>query len=92
MTMIGNVPEALGWVLRQGPRQFPVLLQILVVVRREQRRIPRDVGVLPREVQPRLDFGLAEQTVRRLMAALWRVGLLERIGGEGCRRGYRLAV
>lgn len=87
-----EIRDALDWIFQQPLRQIPVLLKILQVVRRQQRGIPRDLGLLPREVQPWLEWDLAEQTVRRFMAMLWRAGLLERIGGEGARRGYRVAA
>lgn len=90
--MTHTIRDALDWIFKQPLLQIPVLLQILEVVRREQRRTQAGRGVLPWEVQPWLVRYVPEQTIRRLMALMWRVGLLDRIGGAGARRGYRLAV
>jgi DeoR/GlpR family transcriptional regulator of sugar metabolism len=72
------------WTLQVGYRQTI----ILEIVRQRQRNAKE--GVLPVTVQAWLDEYRAEQTLRRDMAALWRAGLLERIGGERCRKGYRV--
>lgn len=90
--MSKDIREALDWIFRQPLRQIPLLLQILEIVRREQRRTQAGRGVLPWEVQPWLERYWAEQTIRRIMAMLWRAGLLIRIGGSGSRRGYRVAA
>lgn len=62
--------------------------EIVGIVRRAQRDLGR--GVLPRDVVARLPYSRAEGTVRRDMAAMWRMGLLARVGGDGARRGYRV--
>lgn len=67
-------------------------LKILKIVQERQRGLPPNVGVLPRTVQVFLDEYRAEQTLREDMVELWRDGFLERIGGTGARRGYRVAV
>lgn len=64
--------------------------QILQIVRERQRNVPAERGVLPRTVQCFLDEYRAEQTLRRDMATLWRMGKLERVGEAGSRRGYRV--
>lgn len=63
---------------------------IIQVVARTQRDVQR--GVLPWMVQARLDVPLHEVNVRRRMRDLWRDGKLERVGGAGCRRGYKVAA
>ena len=73
-------------------REIVHSLQIIEIVRLRQRNMPPGRGVLPVTVQCFLDQYRAEQTLRRDMSALARVGLLERIGGEGSRRGYRVAA
>lgn len=62
------------------------------------RRLERDLhvrgsdrGVFPWQVQARLDIARCEQTLRRDMFRLAEAGRLERIGGDGARRGYRVA-
>jgi hypothetical protein len=62
------------------------------------RRLERDLGlrgsrrgVFAWEVQARLDVARCEQTLRRDMLRLVEAGRLERIGGAGSRRGYRVA-
>jgi hypothetical protein len=94
--------DAVGWRLWvaspvSGARILPVsehtamvYEQILSVVRRGERDLRR--GVLPRDVVARLPYRRAEGTVRRDMSAMWALGILERVGGEGCRRGYRVSV
>lgn len=62
--------------------------RIIEIVR--QRQPGAKNGVLPVTVQAWLDEYRAEQTLRRDMVALWRAGLLERVGGDGCRKGYRV--
>lgn len=63
---------------------------ILKIVRERQRGVKPGRGVIPAMVQCWLDEYKAEQTLRRYMAAMGREGLLERVGGEGSRRGYRV--
>lgn len=62
---------------------------ILRIVRRRQRDLGR--GVFPREVAVFLPYYRAEQTLRRDMMRLARAGWLVREGGQGARRGYRVA-
>jgi len=64
-------------------------LQIVHIVRGLQRRMGR--GILPVDVQPWLVGYRAEQTLRMDMMRLVDEGYLERIGGDGSRRGYRVA-
>lgn len=64
---------------------------IINIVKERQRGLPPGRGVLPVTVQCFLDDYRAEQTLRRDMSSLWRAGLLERVGGERSRRGYRVA-
>ena len=61
---------------------------------RAMAQAQRDLGraVYPREVMVRLPYRRAEGTVRRDMALMWELGLLERIGGEGARQGYRVVA
>jgi hypothetical protein len=56
-------------------------------------RVERRTGgaVFPWMVEAWLDFPRCEQTLRRDMAALARRGVLDRVGGEGRRQGYRVA-
>ena len=64
---------------------------IVTIVRRLERNLAvrgTGKGVLPRHVQPWLDEDRCEMTVRRWMRSLSEKGLLERVGGEKCRRGY----
>lgn len=69
-------------------------LMIFEEIARAMAQAERDLGraVYPREVMVRLPYRRAEGTVRRDMALMWELGLLERIGGSGARRGYRLSV
>lgn len=57
-------------------------------MRKAQRDLKRPV--LPRELQPRLPFYRAEGSLRRDMLAMYEMGRLVRVGGYGCRQGYRL--
>lgn len=57
-------------------------------VRKAERDLRR--GVLPRDVQSRLPYSRAEGSLRRDMLAMYQKGRLIRLGGEGCRRGYRM--
>lgn len=63
---------------------------ILWIVRERQHGLGQEHGVLPVMVQAWLEDYRAEQTLRKDMVALWRAGLLKRIGGQGARRGYRV--
>jgi len=65
---------------------------IVNIVKARQRNVPSTRGVLPKTVQCFLDEYRAEQTLRRDMVSLWQQGLLDRLGGEGSRRGYRVTV
>lgn len=67
---------------------YPLEHNILEQVPRIQRNSRR--GVLPVNVQARLDFYVSEQWLRTCMVRMWRNGRLIRIGGAGARRGYRL--
>jgi hypothetical protein len=71
-----------------GEQTQEVYDYIVKIAGRVQRNLRR--GVLPRDVQPMLDFYRAEGSLRRDMRAMWQAGLLVRIGGEGARQGYRL--
>lgn len=73
-------------------REILLALKILKIVQQRQRGLQPGSGVLPKTVQAWLDDYRAEQTLRRYMAGLWRAGLLVRIGGEGSRKGYRVAA
>ena len=66
---------------------FPLEGLIIDAVKSRQRDVK--YGVLPKTVQACLPVRIAEQTVRRYMAGMWREGKLFRIGGTGARRGYR---
>lgn len=61
---------------------------IEVAVVRAQRDLRR--GVLPRDIQARIPYARAEGSLRRDMSAMWATGRLVRVGGAGCRRGYRV--
>jgi hypothetical protein len=61
---------------------------IEIKVRRVQRNLRR--GVLPRDVQPVLNFYRAEGSLRRDMYDMYLQGRLVRVEGEGARQGYRL--
>ncbi len=61
--------------------------EIELNVSKTQRDLRR--GVLPRHVQSRLPYARAEGSLRRDMLAMYHHGWLVRLGGEGCRRGYR---
>ncbi|MCK6581083.1 MAG: hypothetical protein L6Q98_23560 [Anaerolineae bacterium] len=63
---------------------------IVHIVQRRQRDVRDGRGVLPVAVQSWLNEYRAEQTLRREMSYLARQGVLERVGGKGCRRGYRI--
>jgi hypothetical protein len=63
--------------------------EIEQVVRRRCRDLGR--GVKPWEVMTWLSAPRAEGSIRRDMANMWKRGRLVRIGGEGKRRGYRVA-
>lgn len=67
---------------------YPLEQNILEQVRHIQRNLRR--GVLPVNVQARLDFYVSEQWLRTCMVRMWRRGELIRVGGAGARRGYRL--
>lgn len=67
-------------------------IHIVHIVRSRQRDAVPGRGVLPVNVQCWLNEYRAEQTLRKEMAFLARVGVLERIGGEGSRRGYRVVT
>lgn len=68
----------------------PLQETIINIVRERQRNLPPSRGVLPRTVGCFLDEYRCEQTLRRDMSSMARVGLLDRIGGERSRRGYRV--
>jgi hypothetical protein len=68
------------------------VLCIVEIVRQRQRNVPQGRGVLPKTVGAFLDEYRCEQTLRRDMSKLWRAGVLERLGGTGARRGYRVAA
>lgn len=63
---------------------------ILDIVRSRQRNYPPQRGVLPLTIACFLDEYRAQQTVRRYCVQLWQMGLLDRLGGERSRRGYRI--
>lgn len=73
-------------------REIRLALKLLRIIRDRQRGLPPGLGVLPKTVGAWLDDYRCEQTLRKDMAGMWRAGLLERIGGEGARRGYRVAA
>lgn len=77
---------------RMQPEDVMLRQHIVEIVRMHQRNVPAHYGVLPKSVQALLPYDLAEFTIRRHMVALWQAGLLERMGGQGARRGYRLAA
>ena len=64
---------------------------ILSTVKRLQRGVPKDRGVFPFQLQAWLDEYRTEQSLRRYMRRLVAEGKLCRVGGERCRRGYRVA-
>lgn len=68
-------------------------LQIIKAVGRLQRDLQTtdDLGVFPWQVSSRLDIYRCEQSLRKDMMKLVNSGKLIRIGGEDCRRGYKLA-
>jgi hypothetical protein len=70
--------------------QVALLCHIVGIVAQRQRQQDAGRGVLPLTVGMWLNVDVCEQTLRKKMAALWRAGVLERIGGEGARRGYRV--
>jgi hypothetical protein len=85
----------MGTIYDRPVRELLHILEILDIVRRRQRQMPPGRGVLPVTVQCFLDQYRAEQTIRRYMSNLARMGLLERVGDEGgkaTRRGYRVAI
>ncbi len=73
-------------------REIIFVLTVVGIVRRRQRSVPPGRGVLPKTVGAFLNDYRCEQTLRRDLAKLWRAGVLERMGGEGSRRGYRVAA
>lgn len=73
-------------------REIILILDIVKIVRQRQRAVPAGRGVLPKTVGAFLLMPRCEQTLRRDCAALWRAGVLERCGGEGSRKGYRVAA
>lgn len=79
------------WLFTLQMNESARLYQIVFIVRERQRGMPPNRGVLPVSVQCWLEEYRAEQTLRRDMSKLWRAGLLQRCGGEGARRGYRVA-
>lgn len=70
-------------------REIILIVSVVEIVRRRQRNAPPGWGVLPKTVGAFLNDYRCEQTLRRDMAKLWRAGVLERMGGEGSRKGYR---
>lgn len=62
---------------------------ILTLVRRLQRNVAPDQGVFPFQVSAHLEYYRADGTLRRDMMEMAEIGLLERIGGENARKGYR---
>jgi hypothetical protein len=80
-----------GYLLDKSLREMIHALTVVRIVRKEQRNVCGACGVLPKTVQAYLDEYRAEQTLRRDCATLWRAGILERVGGSGARRGYRVA-
>jgi len=54
------------------------------------QRYSQGRGVFAYMIQAQLDIYRAEGTLRKDMVRLWHEGRLERLGGEGCRRGYRV--
>lgn len=81
-----------SYLIERPIREIILCFRIIEIVRKRQRQMPLGRGVLPVTVQCFLDEYRAEQTLRRDMSTLARIGLLERIGGEGSRRGYRVAA
>lgn len=72
---------------RTQPAFDPVVAEMIVtIVKRLQRDYGR--GVLPRMVQPWLEFYRAEGTLRRDMMTLASAGKLRRVGGKKSRQGY----
>jgi hypothetical protein len=67
------------------------MMRIVQIVKERQRQLSPDRGVIPKMVQPWMRRYRAEQTLRKDMALLWQAGYLERIGGGGSRRGYRVS-
>lgn len=65
-------------------------VQIIAIVRKLERSFGR--GIFPWMVQPWLDAGYCEQTLRRHMVRMWQQGQLHRVGGPKGRRGYRVAA
>lgn len=61
---------------------------IVGVVRRLQRT---NQGVFPWQVMYYAPFTISEGYARKTMVRLWQEGRLQRIGGAGARRGYRVA-
>lgn len=76
---------------RPPSRKLEVQDVIVKIIKERQRGLSSNEGVLPKTVQAFLDFYRAEQTLRRDMAQMANRGHLVRIGGEGARRGYRVA-
>ena len=69
-----------------------IALCILIArtVQARQRQVDGDHGVLPVLVQTFMPFYRGQQALRRDMMLLAAAGILTRIGGVGCRRGYRV--
>lgn len=64
---------------------------ILGLVRRLQRNVSPEQGIYPFQISAHLEYYRADGTLRRDMMEMAEIGLLERIGGEGARKGYRVA-
>ena len=66
----------------------PDEILILKIVKKLQ---VRGIKVFPKFVLPEYGMTKWEQTVRKKMVKLAKLGYLERVGGERARQGYRLS-
>ena len=82
----------MNWLFSKPMGESARYFQIISIVKERQRALPPGRGVLPVSVQCWLEEYRAEQTLRRDCATLWRQGLLERMGGEGSRKGSRVPM
>lgn len=74
-------------------KEILLVLSVIEIVRKRQRNVASNRGVLPKSVQAHLDQYRNESTLRRDMSKLWRAGLLERCGGtSSSRQGYRVPL